>query len=238
MKVQIIVTLCVLATITNASSINKLFQGMKSKGQAKDFDDLMTSKSKQASLNKYLFKQADLNGDKYISLEEFSIVYDKFIESVGKQSAPRALINSRFEMADHIIKDNRLSFQEFIWLVGSDLSFAYNNDNYGKGSSSVLNNLLKKIDKIYKTIVFQSLYKLFTAGFDRNSVSFEKFKSVINWLPKTCLLKLNWSDCVLRGYYQLADVNGNGVVTLDEMSDLVEHLLDDLTSIMKCYKNK
>jgi len=238
MKAQTIIALLLIVSIANATSIGSLFQGSKSKSQTNDFDALMASKSKQVSLNKYLFKQADVNKDGYLSLEEFAAIYEKFIQSVAKKAAPKSLIVSRFNMADHIVKDNRLSFKEFVWLVGSDLSFCYSNDNYGTGASSVLINLLNKINGIYKNIVFQSLYKLFTGKLDRKSVSFEKFKSIIKWLPQTIKLKLDWSDCVLRGYYQLADADGNGILTMNEVDKLVEQLLNDLFSIMQCYKTK
>lgn len=233
---QVLIALALLACIANATDVTSLFQSTSPRIGASDLSEICGSDSKKAALNRFLFKQADTNGDGYLSLSEFTVIYNRFTQVVGVKSASQSTITSRFNMADHKVKDNRLNFSEFIWLTGSDLSFANSNYSTMTGSTTTLTNLLNFLNGIFNNAVFQSLFKIFTATLDKTSVSFEKFKSIINWLPVACKVKINWTDCVLQGYYKNCDLNGNGVVTLEEISTMLPTLLNDLTAIIATAK--
>lgn len=233
---QILIALALFACVANALDVTSLFGPSAGRIALSDLEEISNSEGKKSTLNKYLFKQGDTNGDGYLSLAEFKVIYNRLTQVTAIKSAPDATISSRFNMADHKNKDNRLSYSEFIWLMGSDLAFANSNYATTTGVASNLNNVINWLNNIFNNIVFKSQYNLFTGTLDKKNVSFEKFKSIINFLPIPCKLKILWTDCVLRGYYKYCDANGNGIVTLDEISAVIPLLLNDLQAILACSK--
>ncbi len=233
---KVLIAFALLACIANASDVTSFFQSTSGRIGASDLAEICESDSKKITLNRFLFKEADTNGDGYLSLSEFTVIYNRFAQVVGVKSAAQNSINSRFNMADHKVKDNRLSFPEFIWLTGSDITFANSNYATMTGSATTLTNMLNFLNGAWTSVSVQSLYKIFTATLDKTNVSFEKFKGIINWLPISCKVKINWTDCVLKGYYKNCDSNGNGVVTLDEITALMPKILSDLTAIIAVSK--
>jgi len=233
---QILIALALFACVANALDVTSLFSPTAGRISASDLDEIVNSEGKKSVLNKYLFKQGDSNGDGYLSLAEFKVIYNRLTQVTAVKSASDATISSRFNMADHKNKDNRLSYSEFIWFMGSDLAFTNSNYATMTGSPNTLNNVILWLNNIFNNIVFKSQYNLFTGTLDKKSVSYEKFKTVIYFLPIPCKLKIQWTDCVLRGYYKQCDTNGNGIVTLDEISALIPVLLNDLQAILACSK--
>jgi len=233
---QILIALALFACVANALDVASLFGPTAGRISASDLAEISNSEGKKSALNKYLFKEGDTNGDGYLSLAEVKVLYNRLTQVTALKSAPDATISSRFNMADHKNKDNRLSYSEFIWLMGSDLAFANSNYATALGPVTTLNNVVTNLNNIWNNPVFKSLYSLFTGTLDKKSVSYEKFKSIINYLPIPCKIKIQWTECVLRGYYKHCDANGNGIVTLDEINAVVQLLLNDLYAILACYK--
>jgi len=237
MKTQITFLVLLFLSFNQISchfDLNKYFgKNAQSVLSFNDFTSLCQSKNHKIGLNKFLYKSGDINQDGYLSLPEFTPIYIRFIQAIGGQTPSQDLIEEAFSFADHIVKDGKLSYKEFAWLIGSELGFLGKNSNLISSNKGKMKGFsIPNLSEIFENPIFSSLFDLFLKSFQKISITLEKFKEILKFIAKFFGINLDWSDCVLSGYLNLADANNDGLVSLKELKGFLKFLFKNLGNIL------
>ncbi len=184
----------------------------------------------RVNINKFLFLDADTNGDGYLSLAEFTPVYTRFVQIMTGGTPSPALIQSRFNMGDSIINDNRLSFPEFSFLMGLDFTFLFLNLGLRTGPGIVLDGILTVMDALFSNPLFTTGLNLLLTGAE---VDLALKRSIIEFIANFVGIDLGFTDCILNNLLGAADANGDGTVTNAELINFLPNLIGDLAELLR-----
>jgi len=148
-----------------------------------------------------------------------------------------------FNFADFIVKDNHLSYKEFIWAMGTQLSFLASNSDLlthappqmqmrGFGVPTQTREL-PDLSGVFNNPIFNFLFNAFLEPFKNLSIDLEKFKQILKFIADFLKCKFDFSDCVLNGFLNLADTNGDGRVNVTEMKNFLKLLFNNLGSLLQ-----
>ena len=204
--------------------------------QNSDLNVIQQSRSLKNSLASFLFGLGDVNLNNRLSFNEFSTIYSHFIFILSSQPASTLLIQSRFNMGDHINSDNQLDLLEFGWVIHSDLQFISRNCLFGTNVpprfSSYLENLEKTTDPTALKRIVQNIY---SGVFNNAPIGKGDFKELLMYLSNTIGIVFGFNSCTIEGYMAVADLNKDEKIQLNELKKFTSDLITNLITILGNY---
>jgi len=215
----LVVLFCIIQRIDGFRIVDIFGPSAPSKPQITDLDILRHSRGTRQELTNFLSGLGDLDHDGMISFEEFSSVYSHFIKILTGKPAKPELIQSRFNMGDHIKRDRQLDSTEFAWTLNSDFEFIFKNYLVANGHPAVLDRFLKNLEQSSQPQSLQRAIKsIYSGTFMSNPIDCYEFKEFLMYLSNTIGFNLGFRTYVHHDYCLAADLNQNGEVDLDELA--------------------
>jgi len=206
------------------------------RAQKQELDKIQQSRSLKNTLTSYLFELGDINQNKRLNLQEFSTIYSHFIFILSSQPASTLLIQSRFNMGDHIKSDHQLDFLEFSWVINGDLQFISKNCLFGSTIPSRFSAYLENLEKTTNPTALERIVQnIYSGVFNNSPISKNYFKEYLMYLANTTGISFGFNSCTIEGYMIFADSNKDGQVQLDELKKFTSELMTNLITILGNY---
>ena len=235
--ISLVLIATAFATITSLTTQFKPFTYFQSPASAPTspvaLQTIASSHTYLHMLTEDLYISGDTNANGRLTIQEFRPVASRLFTYLYGTNITSALSDAYFTMADLTTNNKLLTRTEFSFFVASNIFFTISNiDILRNGDHGSLTGSLEAINNYFtdRSVVLPVMF----ADLDTDNslkVSMDEFEKGFGMMNNKFGVSMNFPTETLSDFFNTADTNGDGLLSIQELDVLLHSVLGIVSSV-------